>query len=274
MKSIEVLAVDLDGSVMPQGGPMLPSTAELFRFLHGIGLIIGPATGKNEDYCRGGDVFSGGYFDFYTTETGACFSRLIQRSPPVFEHYEPAVASDDLRIFGQLIRLDMFGAEFSLADGTREKFRLELKKKILTLFPPGKDLTVSEKWKTYFEDIVMQNGLKLKILRHSDGCIDIVPEAISKKLAIDMICQVYDVTPKNILVVVDGVNDLELCEGTVVLAVGNAVPMIKEAAEKFGGYIAKGEHAFGFAEGLLHFAQAGRFEKHVNDAILRYFGKL
>jgi hydroxymethylpyrimidine pyrophosphatase-like HAD family hydrolase len=164
----------------------------------------------------------------------------------------------------------MYSRRFAFFDRT-ENYRPELKEGIITIFPPDVDIEISKSWLPYFEEVVKTFRLKLKIQRHSDGCIDIVPAQVSKSLGIDQVCQLYGCCRGNLLTVVDGVNDMELTEGGVnVIAVGNAVLPIKEAARRSGGYVAAANDGDGFIEGLRHYAAKGMFKPEVNAAILAF----
>ena len=85
---IKVLVFDIDGSIMPQGGPINPRVANFLLLIQKAGLLMGPATGKNADYSRGLFCGFGGVPDFVIAETGAQFLECISRTPPCFSPKE------------------------------------------------------------------------------------------------------------------------------------------------------------------------------------------
>ncbi|MDO8663736.1 MAG: HAD hydrolase family protein [Candidatus Wildermuthbacteria bacterium] len=260
-------AFDVDGSIMVQGGPCDPKVAEVFRILSGAGLKLGPATGKNCDFGRGLGCGVGVTWDFVIGESGAQILETLAKNPPAYRQRTVVGATADLSFFARAIDLDPFLRNF-LFYGDRVSYRPELKESILTLFPPGKNIEATEDWVPYFWDIVKTFRLRLKVQRHSEGGIDVLPTTVNKELGIAEVCKMYGCEPKDILVVVDGMNDAELMRGTRVIAVGNAVPQIKELASQLGGFVATLPDGEGFIEGLRHYAGLGSFAEDVNKIIL------
>lgn len=264
------LIFDIDGSIMPQGGPIGPRVADFFRRLQLAGLVIGPATGKNADYCRGLACGIGLVWNYIIAETGAQFLERISVSPPAYRQRKLDGVDKDLSRFLEIIDYKQFGRTFQLYDRI-ENFRPELKEGIVTLFPSGSEIDITIPWVSYFQGIVDHFRLQLKIQRHSDGCIDVVPSVISKALGIQNVCTLFNIKPGNIITVVDGVNDLELTQGGVIpIAVGNAVEAIKAAVKVAGGYVAQANFGDGFIEGMKHFASLGYFEPKVSEVILSF----
>ncbi len=271
---IKAIVTDIDGSIMPQGGPINIKVAEFIRFLSTI-LKIGPATGKNVDYARGLACGAGTAWDFNIGENGAQFLETINKgSPPAFKHHSMIETGPDLYEFAKKINLNSFQRTFSFRDNVVMNYRPELKESIISMFPSGKDTGITEEWVPFFEEIIRIFGYKLKVIRYSDGCVDIIPLQISKEIGVIQVCKLYRIERGNILVVVDDRNDLGLTLGTRVLAVGNAVPEIKEAATHSGGYIASRDDGFGFIEGILHYAEAGYFEENIAEKITKYIREM
>ncbi|MFZ2226089.1 MAG: HAD family hydrolase [Candidatus Moraniibacteriota bacterium] len=271
MNILKLLAFDMDGTLGEQGGSFMQRTVSCLRCLQSAGLIIGPATGKNDGYC-GGVACGAGLepWEFMITETGAQFLERISICPPAYRQKKLPGVDKDLNRFQELIRYRQFGRTFQFYD-REENFRPELKEGIITMFPAGSELDVTIPWIPYFEGIIKHFRLSLKIQRHSDGCIDIVPSMVSKALGIKNVCDVYGIEPANIITAVDGVNDMELTQGGVVpIAVGNAIPAIKAAVKAAGGYVAQANYGDGFIEGMKFYAQNGRFEPKINNIILSF----
>jgi hydroxymethylpyrimidine pyrophosphatase-like HAD family hydrolase len=259
MDQIKAIIVDIDGTIGRQGGEINPLVASMLRAIYEMGIIICVATGKGADaailLARG----MGFCWHLVIAESGAlCFRAVKFDSPQVFEPRRLVEAGADLHSFFSKVGIDPYRRLFDYR-GQPETYRPELKEGIITLFPPETDISVTEKWVPYFSDVIRTFGLKLKVQRHSDGCIDVVPSEVNKYLGVQEACRIYDCEPANILVGVDGVNDLELTLGTQVIAVGNAVPKIKEAAQKGGGFIANKSDGFGLAQGIAHYARKGAF---------------
>lgn len=268
------IITDIDGSMMPQGGPIDIKVARFIHFLSTI-LKIGPATGKNVDYGRGLACGIGTVWDFIIGENGAQFLETISKgSPPAFRHHKLMDTGPDLYYFAKKIDLNPFQRTFIFRDGITTPYRPELKESIISMFPSGTDVEVTKDWVPYFEEIIKIFSYRLKVLRYSDGCIDVIPLQISKEIGVMQVCKLYGIERKNIIVVVDGTNDLELTLGTKVLAVGNAVPKIKETATRPDGFIAKHKDGLGLVEGILHYAENGHFDEQTASAIRRKIDEL
>jgi HAD superfamily hydrolase (TIGR01484 family) len=267
-KEITALVFDVDASIMPQGGPADYEVAGIFRVLSGLGIKIGPATGKNCDYARGLACGMGTIFDFVIGETGAQFLETVYKgSPPVFKQRKMLKDGCDLAAFAEKIGLDHYNRTFVI-NNKKESYRPELKEMMITLFPPGEDLEATNGWRNFFEEVIKELNLKLKVQRHHDGCIDIVPNQISKGLGIDQVCELYNCRRENILVVVDGINDVELMEGTNIIAVGNADDFIKKITKERNGFVATLPDGKGFIEGLAYFAKQKHFKGEINKKII------
>lgn len=273
-KHIKAVITDIDGSMMPQGGPIDIKVARFIHFLSGI-LKIGPATGKNVDYGRGLACGIGTVWDFVIGENGAQFLETISKgNPPAFRHHRLLDTGPDLYDFANKINLNPFQRTFSFRNGVTMPYRPELKESIISMFPSAKDVSVTEDWVPYFEEIIRIFGYRLKILRYSDGCIDIIPLQISKEIGVMQVCKLYGIERENIVVVVDGMNDLELTLGTRVLAVGNAIPKIKETATRPDGFIANQKDGLGLVQGMLYYAENGYFDKETADLIRQKINEL
>jgi hydroxymethylpyrimidine pyrophosphatase-like HAD family hydrolase len=256
---VEVVILDIDGTIGKQGSEIDPRIAEMLRGLYKMGIIICVATGKGADaailLARG----MGFCWHLVIGESGAVCCRATQfDDPQVFEPRRLVESGADLSAFRNKVGIDQYRRVFDYL-GQPEPYRPEIKEAIITLFPPGLDKTVTVKWVPFFEAVISTFNLRLKVQRHSDGCIDVVPMEVNKYLGIQEVCRLYNCKPENILVGVDGVNDLELTFGTQVIAVGNAVPAIKEAARKGGGFVADKPDGFGLAWGFWKVGEAGGF---------------
>lgn len=268
---VRAIVFDVDGSVMPQGGPIDPSVASVFVGLNRLGIPMGPSTGKNADYARGLGAGIGVHWNFISAETGAQFLVLENPGPPpVWRQQENlGIGLEDLSLFSARIQLNPIGRTFLLRK-EMTRYRPELKEGMLTLFPPGNNLDVSLEWLEHFKDVIHTFQLRLTLKRHSDGCIDVVPDGVNKRLGINQICRLYGCELKHLLTVVDGSNDDELAEGTTPIAVSNAVPKIKEIARREEGFIATLPDGRGFAEGLLFFSRRGMLPKEVQRLVIKH----
>ncbi len=270
MRIVKAILCDLDGSIMPQGGPMDPRVAAIIRFLNLIGIPIGPSTGKNADYSRGLAVGMGFHWNFISAESGAQFLRLVTAEPiPIWEQRKNlGISLDDLALFHKLVQIDNLQRKFLLRNQIA-LYRPELKEGIISLFPNGTDIEATREWLAYFQEVARTHRLNLVLKRHGDGCIDIVPEGISKRLGVVEVSRLCACEPKEILTVVDGANDHELCAGTLPIAVSNAVPEIKEIAKREDGFLASLPNGLGFAEGLLRFSRQGLLPAEIGQVVLK-----
>lgn len=259
--AIKAVVFDIDGSIMPQGGPIDPRVAAIFCGLQKLGVKLGPATGKNCDYARGLACGVGVVWDFVIGETGAQVLETIAYTPPAFRQRSVIKGgSKDLATFAKKIALDPIARTFDFR-GELQSYRPELKESILTLFPPRENVEETLGWVPYFQGMVDLCELELKIQRHKDGCIDILPLEVNKSLGVHEVCRMLACNLENLVTVVDGVNDHELIlPGAHTIAVGNAVPVIKETTTSNHGFVASHDDGMGFAEGLLHFAKKEMFE--------------
>lgn len=268
---LEAILFDVDGSVAPQGGSVSPEVAHIFRGLKQIGVKMGPATGKNADYCRGMAMgLSIGTWSYVIAETGAQFIETTHEGPPpAFRFHRMTGEAGDLALFRKMIRLDAYERTFLLRK-TVQKYRPEMKEEILSIFPPDEYVERTREWLEFFQEVVHVYDLNLTLKRHGDGCIDVTPAGVTKQLGVQKVCQLIGCTPKQILTVADGVNDEELVTGTTPIAVANAVPRIKEIALAEGGFAADHQDGKGFAQGLMHFAGKGMFaDDCVSEMIIR-----
>lgn len=262
MNEIKVIIGDYDGSFVPQGGPMDPRVAAVIRKLWEL-ISLGIATGKSADYSRG--VASGigiPPWKYIIAESGGILLEMTTVGPPPSFKQYPLLSegSEDIAELAYIIRLDPFRRRFMMAKEW-VKYRPELKETILTLFPPTSDVEITNEWEDYFKEIIKTHGLELNVQRHKDGAIDILPRLISKKIGLQKICNLLGCELKNILAVADGVNDIEMVESTTAIAVGNAIPEIKEIVTRNGGFVATYPDGKGFVNGLLYYAKSGSFDE-------------
>ncbi|MFH1894787.1 MAG: HAD family hydrolase [Patescibacteria group bacterium] len=266
MIKVKGIVFDVDNSVYPQAGWVDDSVAYVFRKLTSI-IPTGPATGKNTDHCLGLAAGMGRKaWDFIIAESGAVFLYLIDGGPPpVFKDHNVCDISD-LSKFKAAICLDENLCQFQNGHG-EITYWAELKRKILTMYPPDKDFSVSQRWGEDFKSIADRAGLRLKIQVHSDAGIDIMPENISKKIGIEKICEILGIKPEEILVVVDGINDLEMTDGTEVIVVSNACSELKLRAAERGWFVATQPEGEGFLQGLSFFASKGFFGEKSGEVL-------
>ncbi len=277
-KSTRLIGFDVDGTTMPQGGPIDPRVGRVFRGLQKLGIKVGPVTGKNADYARGLACGIGMVWDFVIAETGAVVLETVERNPPAYRVHEAVKGgARDLAIFARHIELSPIERIF-YCRGQRQPCRPELKESVISLFPPGTDLEATVLWAEYFVDVISDCGFPLKVNRFSDGCVDVLPASLHKGLGIEAICKAFGMTIEEVLTAIDGVNDLELViPGARVIAVANAVPEIKSATELNGGFIATHPDGMGFAQGLRYYAGEGAFgdiSGYVVSLVVREFPEL
>lgn len=109
IKYIAAIISDIDGSMMPQGGPIDSKISDLIRFLANLGIKIGPATGKNVDYGRGLACGIGAVWDFIIGENGGQFMETIHKgNPPAYKHHNPIETGLDISSFAAKINLNQF----------------------------------------------------------------------------------------------------------------------------------------------------------------------
>jgi len=88
--SLKAGALDLDGSTMPQGGPVGSPVAGMLRDIQKCGLPLWPSTGKGIDYARGLACGMGFVWDGMIAETGA---RIV----PYYRQKSAGIRSDSNR---------------------------------------------------------------------------------------------------------------------------------------------------------------------------------
>ncbi len=277
-KTIRLVGFDVDGTVMPQGGPIDPRVGRVLRGLQTFGIKVGPVTGKNADYARGLACGIGMVWDFVIAETGAVVLETVERNPPAYRVHEAVKGgARDLAIFARHIELSPIERTF-YCRGQRQSCRPELKEAVISLFPSGTDLEATVPWAEYFLDVINDRKFPLKVHRFSDGCVDVLPGSLHKGLGVEAICKAFGITTEEVLTAIDGVNDLELVIPEArVIAVANAVPEIKSATKLNGGFVATHPDGMGFAEGLRYYASQGAFgdiSGHVASLICREFPEL
>lgn len=259
---------DVDGSIMPQGGPIDPCIGAIIHDIKSLGIPMGPATGKNADYCRGLGAGIGVHWNYISAESGGEFLELVSPGPPpIWRHHAARkTGKSQLTLFAQLIQLEPLERTF-LFRNNRIRYRPEMKQTVLSFFPPDENLDQTIAWAEYFEDVTKTYHLNLQIKRYGDGCVDVVPDGLNKRLGTKNVCRLLNCQPVDLLTVVDGANDHELAEGTTVIAVANASEDIKKIARRQDGYIATREDGYGFVEGLVHFSHTGQLPQKVEQIV-------
>lgn len=257
--SFRVLVADLDGSLMPQGGPMDSRVAHALIALQQHGIAVWAATGGSSSYVRGFSAGGGFVWNGIIAEAGAHIFETTSPTPPVYREVAGyGVDTQPLSQFAKLINLDQLSSTFML-EGKRCSYRPEPKCRALSFFPSGPDRSESIPWTAYFTSVIVSHQLPLELQRHPDGCVDVVVRGVGKHLGVRAVCGVYQCTEAEVLSVIDGVNDIELALCTTPIAVANAIPRIKEITRERGGYCAQRIDGKGFVEGIHHFATLGRF---------------
>lgn len=103
------------------------------------------------------------------------------------------------------------------------------------------------------EILPLLEGLRdrLTILRYDDRHVDIMKKGVSKGNGIRRLAAKLGIDPLKIMVIGDGVNDIEMMrEVGMAVAVGNASPVLKEAAD----YVCEEHNTYGVIEALRKFA--------------------
>lgn len=92
---------------------------------------------------------------------------------------------------------------------------------------------------------------RLTILRYDDRHVDVMKKGVSKGNGIRRLAAKMGVDPLKMMVIGDGVNDIEMMrEVGMGVAVGNASPILKEAAD----YVCEARNTYGVIEALRRFS--------------------
>ncbi len=119
--------------------------------------------------------------------------------PVTYTSINTARDLSDISEFLKAIHLDSFKRKFKL-NNKWVKYRPELKETMITLFPFGTNIEETLVWEQYFRSLIEDNGWELYVVRHPDGCIDIVPNGVSKANSVQEIMLRYNLRAEQILV--------------------------------------------------------------------------
>ena len=254
IEQVKAVLFDVDGTIMPQGWPASDEVISVFRKELQWKILIWPSTGKWADYMRWVAVWMWlEPFNYIGAENGGLFMERTAIKPVTYKSINTARDVSDISEFLATIKLDSFKRKFKLHNKW-VKYRPELKETMITLFPSGTNIDETLVWEQYFKSLIEDNGWELYVVRHPDGCIDIVPNGVSKANSVQEIMLRYNLRAEEILVAWDGKNDIWLfVPGVKSIVVANAHPDIKALGEKHGGYQANGNDGSGFIEWLKHY---------------------
>ena len=102
-----------------------------------------------------------------------------------------------------------------------------------------------------FPEIEKALGHAFTFLDHGDGIIEAVPVGTSKATGIQWLCEHLNIPIENTYAIGDSINDLEMLKfAGHSIAMGNATPVAKEAAE----YITTHIHENGIWNALKHYS--------------------
>ncbi len=256
MTAIRGTIFDIDGSVAAQAGPFVAEVTQAIQDLQHRGITVGFATGKNFDHvygiCRGLGIDT----QFVASENGGVTHWLLPgQGLPSWEVKVEAPATEiaALARFAQLIELDPIAGTV-LIGTERQAYRPELKRSIFTFFPIFK-IEETKSFEIFFKELVAKHRLPLHVQRHKDGAIDVCPSSATKVVAFERLESHLGVNREELLVVVDGGNDLELAEASTgpIICPGNDHPSIKKIVLEKGGFVGTGYDGQGFLEGLAHY---------------------
>lgn len=96
---------------------------------------------------------------------------------------------------------------------------------------------------------------QLEIIRYDDRHVDVMKKGVSKGNAIRRLAEVLQISTKDIMVIGDGANDVEMLkEAGIGVAVGNAKDSLKKAAD----YVCQMKNTMGVIEAIRHFCLPDR----------------
>jgi len=268
MFQVKGLLFDVDGSIMPDGGPFSRLIMDLFWEL-GRFFPLGPVSGRPLEYLKGLGVGSGRHFQFAAAESGAVWATLKSSSPVIWDTRLTCPEDiGDLESLESLLQYNRRTGSFCL-DGNRVECVDQPKMGEISMFSRGG--TDLHALASALRATISQHSLQLKVVCFPDGSLTIAPQRSHKGLSVILACEHLACQPHELLTVVDGINDLELAQDTTCIAVGNASEDLKKVVRSRGtrGYVASSTEAMGFAEGLVHFARAGILPEEVSTLVQR-----
>lgn len=94
-----------------------------------------------------------------------------------------------------------------------------------------------------------------RVVKALDWTLEVLPEGASKAAGLKALLEAEGVDPRRVLAVGDGENDIEMMEMVgIPIAMGNAVPKLKEAVARLGGHVTAPNDQSGCAQAIREHA--------------------
>ncbi len=260
---IKLIATDLDHTLLDREGLVPEETKILIRKAVEKGIIFSISTGRSVKSAQGVAESVGAAY------MAICYNGALVMDPvngvTIYENFleEDIVRSivrfahendlyiqmyDEGTIVVEKLRLDRHpDPDLRYADhrevGDFLEYPFFRTPKILLACEPERVPVEQAKLEKWFGD-------RVYIAQSDAHLIEIVSGGVDKGIALEHLAGYLGYSKDEVIAFGDNTNDLQLllAAGTAV-AVGNAVPVIKEHAD----YVAEGERSEGFREGLLHY---------------------
>lgn len=271
---------DIDGCIMPEGGPIDTTIAAIIRQTMRF-VPMGPATAKSSEYARGLAVGIGAHWKYVVARSGLEVLFLEEAgNPPRWSSVSPTTMhTEDLN---RLLRMVVLGPTSDIVELFSPQildYRLLQTENSISLFsarPNGssESKTEIEKLRISFESIIEKHTLALEVRKYSNGSICIVPNDIDKYSGSEMICKRLGCDRASLLTIGNSADDLGLIRGTTAIAPSNAEDVVKALVKSQGGFVADHPDGTGLAQGLLHFSELGWLPPEIRRIVRQYYPTL
>lgn len=247
--SIKLIAIDIDGTLLTPERTISPNVQQTIQTAKEKGVKIVLCTGRPlagvRAYLKALNLEEKG--DYVLTYNGALAQEsdsgkvLAHHTMSMDDFYEIEEMSRKVGVHLHTTTIDaMYTANRDISAYTvREAFIVELPLKFRTVEEMDKDLTISkmmmiddpaildaavEKIPQWFKD-------KYTVLRSEPFFLEILNKSASKGQALKSLAEILHLKPGEIMAIGDNENDLDMIEyAGVGVAMGNAIPKVKEAA--------------------------------------------
>lgn len=248
MDHIELVLVDIDGTLLNDNGIVTQRTREAIAQLKNHQILFGIATGRTpfavkhlikdwqiEEYVDIIMGFNGGcYLDMHSQKMSFCYlldGKLIPEIFDTFKDYLFNAGIYDQESF-HVLREDEFAINIAkknklplIVDGLKPYFSRKVEKMIM-MASEDEIQKISQHYKT------LQN-ISYRGVQSTPILFEFLNKDLSKSKGIQKMCKDLGLSTNHILTFGDELNDYEMIKDYIGVAMGNANPQIKAVAKYF-----------------------------------------
>ncbi|MBQ9457666.1 MAG: Cof-type HAD-IIB family hydrolase [Bacilli bacterium] len=255
---IKIVFTDIDGTLYSHQKKEVPASAiTAIERLQEKGVKVFLCSGRNRYLIRKSGVLSHFTPDGMVTMNGA---NVIVGNQVIYRHPIPATVVDKMILFAKRLRFGLTLIEeneghINMIDerviGAHEKYGTRFPQP--RTFPDHYDRVVYQMiafCDKFDEELFLPHLQDCKSARWDEYAVDIMPKDSDKSAGIRSVLDYYGYQPENVLVLGDGLNDIEMMQfAGHSVAMGNAQEETKKAAD----FVTADIDDDGWAKGIAHF---------------------